>query len=125
MNDELLYSEQNVSEIGVLRVANATSFMNVAKEMHAPRMLFHDMICEGECNILFADTNTGKSTLAVQIALEAVENLGMEVVYFDLELSTMQFAQRYADEHGSLNFPRGFHRMARVEVWQAKPIRRL
>ena len=110
MNIEKLYSEQNVTDIGVLRVADADTFLKVAEGIYEPRDIFNGMLYEGECSILFADTNSGKSILAVQIALNAAHELGMEVVYFDLELSTKQFAQRYADSNGTINFPRGFHR---------------
>lgn len=98
------------ANIGVLKVAQASSFIDEAKNIYEPRTIFNNMICEGDCCIMFADTNSGKSILAVQIALEAVKQLGMDVVYFDLELSTKQFAQRYADENGSIDFPMGFHR---------------
>ncbi|MDE6418331.1 MAG: AAA family ATPase [Duncaniella sp.] len=64
---------------------------------------------EGEICILFADTNVGKSILAVQIADLVARGVGYDtglpelrpetlsqpVVYADFELSTQQFARRY------------------------------
>ena len=71
-----------------------------------PNMLFSEFWYEGELCILFADTNQGKSILAVQIAesisrgvpisgfkLEAEKQ---KVLLFDFELSTKQFEGRYA-----------------------------
>lgn len=64
---------------------------------------------EGEICILFADTNVGKSILAVQIADLVARGIGYDtglpelrpetlaqpVIYADFELSTQQFARRY------------------------------
>lgn len=68
---------------------------------------------EGEICILFADTNVGKSILAVQIADMIAhglycetslpelkpETLPQPVVYADFELSIAQFGRRYSCEH--------------------------
>lgn len=68
---------------------------------------------EGEICILFADTNVGKSILAVQIASMVAngmycdtslpelrpETLSQSVLYADFELSLAQFGRRYSCEH--------------------------
>ncbi|MEZ3557877.1 MAG: AAA family ATPase [Duncaniella sp.] len=68
---------------------------------------------EGEICILFADTNVGKSILAVQIADMVAngmhctttlpelrpETLSQPVVYADFELSLVQFGRRYSCPH--------------------------
>lgn len=51
---------------------------------------------EHEVCCLFADTNVGKSILAVQIADE-IASKGHRVVYFDFEMSAKQFQMRYTD----------------------------
>ena len=51
---------------------------------------------EHEVCCLFADTNVGKSILAVQIADEIAAE-GHRVVYFDFEMSAKQFQMRYTD----------------------------
>jgi RecA-family ATPase len=85
----------------------------------APR-LFGEYWLRGELAILFADTGTGKSILATQIAQSIasgipIEPFGLEtpaqrVAYFDLELSQEQFDRRYShdDDTRPAKFP--FHR---------------
>lgn len=66
-----------------------------------PRSLWHDLWFEDEVCCLFADTNLGKSILAVQIANEIAKT--DKVLYFDFELTDKQFQRRYSnDETGSI-----------------------
>jgi RecA-family ATPase len=68
------------------------------------KMLFSEFWFEGELCILFADTNVGKSILAVQIGdaiscgasddFIKVEGGPRKVVYFDFELTEKQFESR-------------------------------
>ena len=87
-----------------------------------PDKLFGDFWYRGELCILFADTNVGKSILAVQIgnALssgEPVPLLGAPlpaepVLYFDFELSAEQFEQRYSSHaNGPYKFNPNFYRL--------------
>ncbi len=72
-------------------------------------MLFGELWYEQELCILFADTNLGKSILAIQIAdsiSKGQPSLGFKleapaqkVLYFDFEMSKMQFALRYSLPH--------------------------
>lgn len=89
---------------------------------HSGAMLFGDFWYEGELCILFADTNVGKSILAVQIgdALSRgipIPRFAMRpqpgtVLYFDFELSDAQFAKRYTSElHGMHEFHPNFYRV--------------
>lgn len=90
----------------LLIVKDANEWINEAKVRPIPKMLFDEFWFEGEVCILFADTNVGKSILAVQIAdsissgnpifglkMEANKQL---VLYFDFELSDKQFENRYS-----------------------------
>jgi len=90
-------------------------------EREAPRkMLFGEFWFQDELCILFADTNMGKSILAVQIAnsLSRRSRVGpftlqagpLKVLYIDFELSTKQFFSRYRDENRSFNFSDNFYR---------------
>ena len=54
------------SEILIARPAN--QWLEIAKTRSIPKMLFSEFWFQGELCILFADTNMGKSILAVQIA---------------------------------------------------------
>ncbi|MFD2146594.1 AAA family ATPase [Mucilaginibacter antarcticus] len=85
-------------------------------------MLFGDFWYEGELCILFADTNVGKSILAVQIgdALSRgrpLPNINMRaqssiVLYFDFELNDQQFSKRYTSaEDGQYQFADTFYRV--------------
>jgi len=74
-----------------------------------PKMLFDHFWLEDELCIMFADTNTGKSVLAVQIGDsiskgEPIAPLQMTaapcgVLYIDYELSDKQFQQRYCTKN--------------------------
>jgi RecA-family ATPase len=52
---------------GLLTLKTANRWMQQAKTRPIPKMLFGEFWFEGELCILFADTNLGKSILAVQI----------------------------------------------------------
>lgn len=94
---------------GLFKVKTANKWIEQAKTRPIPKMLFGKLWFENELCILFADTNLGKSILAVQIGnsiskgeyingfvLEAVKQ---PILYFDFELSDKQFENRY-----SINF---------------------
>jgi hypothetical protein len=103
---ERLTTQQNENK-GLFTVKPASKWIEQAKNRPTPKMLFGQLWFENELCILFADTNLGKSILAVQIgnsiskgetvkgfALEAVKQ---PVLYFDFELSDKQFEARYSD----------------------------
>lgn len=98
----------------------ANEWMVMETEHETPQMLFGNFWLEGELCILFADTNMGKSLLAVQLADsisrgEAIAPfaLGAEasaVLYIDFELTGKQFEQRYTDGQHRYQFAREFYR---------------
>ncbi len=98
----------------VLKVRTANQCIQDAKLKPIPRMLFAEFWHEGELAILFADTNVGKSILAVQIGDNIshgrsppelpMQAGGQPVLYLDFELSDKQFQQRY-----SMGFERKYH----------------
>jgi hypothetical protein len=91
------------------RTKTADEWNEEAENTPDAKMLFSEMWYEGEICILFADTNVGKSILAVQIADSIsrgvpIEGLKYEagaqkVIYLDFELSRKQFGKRYNNEH--------------------------
>jgi len=102
------YFEQ-LGRVLITRTANQT--LIEAKSRPNPEMLFSEFWHEGELAILFADTNVGKSILAVQIA-DSISSgfpipgfkLGVKaktVCYVDFELSDKQFERRYMDDNGA------------------------
>ncbi len=97
-------------------VRTAGAWMEQAKTRPIPRVLFSEFWHEGELCILFADTNLGKSILAVQIGNsisrgEPIPGFRLEapaqpILYFDFELSEKQFEARYSNgytEHYGFN----------------------
>jgi hypothetical protein len=93
----------------------------MANKQDDAKMLFDSFWHEGELCILFADTNVGKSVLAVQIGDsisrgEPIDNFKMtavktSVLYFDFELTTKQFEVRYkGDNYGNYYFDAKFCR---------------
>jgi RecA-family ATPase len=91
-------------------IRTGSSWMAQARNKPKPRMLFSELWYENEICILFSDTNVGKSILATQIAEsiasgKAIPGFKLEtekqkVIYFDFELSDVQFYQRYTDGKG-------------------------
>ncbi len=87
-------------------IKSANDWMEEAKIKPIPKKIFGPFWHEEELCILFADTNQGKSLLAVQIidsVSKGTSTLGLEmelkaskVIYFDLELTSKQFEMRYA-----------------------------
>ncbi|MGJ8666718.1 MAG: AAA family ATPase [Patiriisocius sp.] len=109
---------------GIFKVKPANKWIEEAKTRPIPKKLFGELWFENELCIMFADTNLGKSILAVQISnsiskgyfingfkLEAEKQ---SVLYFDFELSDKQFENRY-----SINFEQHYifdNDFIRVEI---------
>jgi hypothetical protein len=100
----------------------AHEWLRQGRGLPTPKMLFGPFWYEGELAILFADTNVGKSVLAVQIGNSlaakqpigpfAIEAAAMQVAYIDFELSSRQFRQRYTNDvtAADFDFDVGFYR---------------
>ncbi|HEY2866689.1 MAG TPA: AAA family ATPase, partial [Pyrinomonadaceae bacterium] len=94
----------------------ANTWLDQSKTQPVPKMLFGEFWFEKEVCILFADTNVGKSILAVQIADAVsrgqtkticdrwgkralkVECDGQKIIYFDFELTAKQFEARFSEQ---------------------------
>lgn len=109
---------------GLFTVMTASRWIEQAKTRPIPKMLFSEFWFEGELCILFADTNLGKSILAVQMGnsiskAEPIKGFTLEtpkqvILYFDFELSDKQFENRY-----SINFEQHYNfneNFIRVEI---------
>ncbi len=66
-----------------------------AQKQPDPRKMWKEFWFENEVCCLFADSNVGKSVLAVQIAAEISKT--DKVLYYDFEQSEKQFQMRYTD----------------------------
>lgn len=80
---------------GLFTTMTANETMEEAKFEKPPRQLWNEFWFEGESCCLFADAGVGKSILAVQIANKISQT--DKVLYYDLELSSIQFRMRYFD----------------------------
>lgn len=121
--EQLLKQENKLTtQKGLLIVKPANQWIEQAKNRPVPQMLFGEFWFEGELCILFADTNLGKSILAVQIGNsiskgEAMQGFKLEagkqvVLYFDFELSDKQFENRYSINYQNhYEFDENFYRV--------------
>ncbi|OOQ59114.1 AAA family ATPase [Mucilaginibacter pedocola] len=102
-------NQPEVIEDSVLMVREANHWITEARDAAIPKMLFGKFWHQGEVCILFADSNLGKSILAVQIADAItkgsanapfdVEAEAQTVVYCDFELTDKQFEARYSQDY--------------------------
>ena len=107
--DEKKYQDEVQEENPVesyFKVRTGKEWMDEAKSIPIRKKLAGDLWFEGENAVLFADSNAGKSILAVQIAdsisrgvplnpLELTAD-AQKVVYFDFEMESPQFYARYS-----------------------------
>lgn len=101
--------EEKVRTGNLIKGQSARRWMIDARRIPAPNLLFDEFWYENECCILFADTNLGKSALAVQIADSISRGvpipgfkltaMAQKVLYFDFELSAKQFQMRYTEDY--------------------------
>ena len=92
-----------------LTIKTANDWIEEAKLLPIPRMLFSEFWHENEICILFADSNAGKSILAMQIADSITKGIAVsgfkfgaktqKVLYFDFEMSPKQLEARYSIEY--------------------------
>ncbi|GAC1305304.1 MAG: AAA family ATPase [Mucilaginibacter sp.] len=104
----------------MFKIYSANHWMDIEKNTPVPKMLFGEFWYEGELCILFADTNMGKSILAVQLGnsisrCEPIDHFAVHadpsnVLYIDFELSAKQFELRYTDNGRPYDFGNGFFR---------------
>lgn len=92
------------TEVGCLYVKEVNRWNQEALETPDPITLHGSLWYEGEVACLFADSNTGKSLYAVQVAREIAKQ--QRVLLFDFEQTGKQFQMRYTDDNGTLyKFP--------------------
>jgi len=96
-------------------VFTGNRWMELGDREPAAKMLFGEFWYQHELCFLFANTNTGKSILAVQIgnAIAGGKKSGRfpcqapaaKVLYADFELSNLQFHRRYSENGRNYHFP--------------------
>jgi hypothetical protein len=100
---------KEAADTSILATHTANERMDNAKNNPTPKMLFDGFWFEGELCILFADTNLGKSILAMQIGNsiskgEPIPGFKLEVnkrkvLLLDFELNDKQFENRYSNNY--------------------------
>lgn len=115
IGSELQKAEQTSAgvpmSVGMLSIKSANLTLTEASMTANPKQLYGEFWFENEIGCLFADSNVGKSILAMQIA-EDIAKTGETVLYFDFELSEKQFQLRFTDEQGNLHhFPSTLYRV--------------
>lgn len=96
--------------VGMLSIKSVNQALSEASMQKNPIQLYGEFWFEGEICCLFADSNVGKSILAVQIAADIART--QKVLYFDFELSEKQFQLRCKGSDGSLHrFPSNLYRV--------------
>lgn len=89
----------------IVKVTSGKDLLKSYAEQKQARQIFGRYIYEGELSILFGDSNAGKSILANDIAFfvsggghewEGMESPQIPSLYIDMEMSSAQFARRYA-----------------------------
>jgi predicted ATP-dependent serine protease len=101
-------------------IHSANRWLELQSHQPEPQMLFGSFWHQDEICILFADTNLGKSILAVQLGHEIARGACIEpfanntppakVLYIDFELSPNQFRARYNECHATHNFADNLYR---------------
>jgi len=101
-------------------IHSANAWLQIQSTAPEPQMLFSNFWHQDELCILFADTNLGKSILAVQLGHEIARGAAIEpfanntapqkVLYIDFELSPNQFRSRYNERHATHNFAENLYR---------------
>ena len=118
----------NNREINILMDKLANEWIEIAKRLPNPKPLFGNIFHQGEVGILFSNTGKGKSILGYQLAdsissgrkIFGLETTLQKAIYFDFELSSKAFQQRYTSEEGvTYNFNDNF---IRVEIDRTKEL---
>jgi RecA-family ATPase len=118
---QLAQQTQPENNDDVLMVRRVNHWMEQASLRSVPQMLFGKFWHQGEVCILYADSNLGKSIVAVQIADAISRGTGVHpfeveapaqpVLYCDFELTDKQFEARYSVNYTShYEFSPNFYR---------------
>ena len=87
----------------IFSAQSANDVITEVKDISRPKELWGQYWIEKEACCLFADTNVGKSIYAVQMGDSVARKFNEDetVLYYDFELSKLQFESRYRNEDGT------------------------
>lgn len=104
--------------VGGYKIESLAEVVNSNKDKLPPKQLFGEFWRDGEIAVLFGQTNTGKTVLAMQMAIDLargqasmpeyfpVDTPPLKVLYFDMEMTDAQISRRLA----GIEIPKNFHR---------------
>lgn len=97
--EDIMQTGDTTPDYGVRRFVckSGGEWLAEAAVMPDPVPLCGSLWHSGEVACLFADTNMGKSLLAVQIGMDIAQKHRCNVLYFDFEMSMKQYQKRYSD----------------------------
>ena len=102
---------------GGYKIESLAEIVNANKDKQPPKQLFGEFWRDGEIAVLFGQTNTGKTVLAMQMAMDLargqasmpeyfpVDTPPLKVLYFDMEMTDAQISRRLA----GIEIPNNFH----------------
>lgn len=103
------------SNLNIFSAMSANDVITEVKDISRPKELWGQYWIENEACCLFADTNVGKSIYAVQIGDHVARKFNEDetVLYYDFELSKIQFETRYRSDDGQAHheFAKNFIRV--------------
>ena len=100
------------------KIESLSDVVNANKHLKPAKRLFGEFWRDGEVAVLFGKTNTGKTALAMQLAMDLAngtssmseyfpsETQPLEVLYFDFEMSDVQITRRLSGATIPENFKR-------------------
>jgi len=117
--------DSQTMDVGLLTIKSFNQVLLDAAKKKEPTKLFDEFWYEGETCCLFADSNVGKSILAVQIARNIATS--QKVLYFDFELSEHHFLRRYTDDETkqTYKFPKNLYRVCLNYMMGEYPVEEL
>lgn len=78
-------------------VSQFNQFVKEGLRLAQPKELYKNILVEHETTIFFGDTGLGKTTYAMQIAMQVSED-GKRVLYVNCELSQQQLAKKFPEK---------------------------
>lgn len=105
-------TEAEPLKVGMFTIKSFNKTLADAAKDKEPVKLYDEFWYEGETCCLYADSNVGKSILAVQIARGIAND--RKVLYFDFELNEFHFKRRYSDDETKepYKFPPNLYRVS-------------
>jgi transposase-like protein/archaellum biogenesis ATPase FlaH len=104
----------------LFNIERGSRWLDLARREPEAKQLFGELWYQNELCMMFADTNIGKSVLAVQIGESIARGQGVgpfacrakpeRVAYFDFELTRRQFLMRYSKNKEDYRFSDNFYR---------------